>query len=90
MSDTADVTDPRWTPYLAELGRVAAVWSQLDWDINDFIWELANVSRAAGTAFTAQMIGPGPRFRCLISLLHLRKAPKEIIDDFNSISSKIE
>ena len=77
-------------PYFVAMGRVANAYSQLEFTINDAIWELANVERAIGVCLTAQMIGPGPRNRCLLALLNLRKAPKPILDQFNVISKKIE
>lgn len=44
----------------------------------------------AGTCLTSQMIGPGPRFRCLVSLLHFRNAPAALINEANSISSEAD
>jgi len=39
---------------------------------------------------TAQLIGPGPRFRCLAALFELRGVSPELIKAFNSLSSEAE
>jgi hypothetical protein len=76
--------------YFFALGDMAVRWSLFEFGINDAIWELANVSRMAGTCMTSQLIGPGPRFRCLVALLHLRETPQELIDEINSISGQAD
>jgi hypothetical protein len=77
-------------PYYYAIGTVASAWAEFEFSVNVAIWELANVSRMAGTCMTSQMIGPGPRFRCLVSLLHLRKVPCNLINAFNSLSAEAE
>jgi hypothetical protein len=86
----ADYEIPEFKPYLLAIGKLAARWSLFEFTVNDIIWELANLSPKAGTCLTAQMIGPGPRFRCLVALLHLRESPQEIIDSANEISSEAD
>ncbi|UPT95166.1 hypothetical protein J4G48_0039020 [Bradyrhizobium barranii subsp. apii] len=75
--------------YLA-LGKLSRHWAAFEYVLNDSIWELANVERLAGTCMTAQLIGPGPRFRCLASLFELRGVSPELIKAFNSLSSEAE
>jgi hypothetical protein len=77
-------------PYYHALEVVATAWAEFEFNVNDVIWELANIERMAGTCMTSQMIGPGPRFRCLVALLRLRNAPKELIDMMNSLSGEAE
>lgn len=77
-------------PFMIALGRLATAWSEYELHLNIYIWELANVEKIAGSCMTSQMIGPGPRLRCLLSLLELRKAPAEIINAFNSHATKAE
>jgi hypothetical protein len=77
-------------PYFTAIGKVANAYSQMEFSVNDAIWELANISRSAGVCMTAQMIGPGPRNRCLLALLKFRQAPLTMLDDFNVISRKME
>jgi hypothetical protein len=57
--------------------------------MNDAIWELANVSRSAGVCMTGQMIGPGPRIRCLSAPLKLGGALDERMVDFNRVFKRI-
>ncbi|HMF22104.1 MAG TPA: hypothetical protein VKG24_08260 [Pseudolabrys sp.] len=81
---------PKFDPYFIAIGRVANVYSQLEFKMNDAIWELANVARSAGVCMTAQMIGPAPRNRCLLALLKFRNASSALITEFNKIGTKIE
>jgi hypothetical protein len=81
---------PEFDPFYHEIGQLAVYWSEFEFAVNTAIWELANVSRMAGTCMTSQLIGPGPRFRCLVSLLNLREAPEPLIKAVNSLSSKAE
>jgi len=81
---------PKFDPYFTAIGRVANAYSQLEFKMNDAIWELANVARMAGVCMTAQMIGPAPRNRCLLALLEFRNASKALITEFNKIGKKIE
>jgi hypothetical protein len=75
--------------YIA-LGKLSRYWAAFEYVLNDAIWELANVERFAGTCMTAQLIGPGPRFRCLAALFELRGVSSELIKAFNSLSSEAE
>jgi hypothetical protein len=77
-------------PYFTAIGKLANAYSQLEFSVNDAIWELANVARSAGVCMTAQMIGPGPRNRCLLALLKFRKAPQTLLDEFNVVSRKMK
>ena len=80
----------KFDPYFTAIGRVANAYSQLEFKMNDAIWELANVARSAGVCMTAQMIGPAPRNRCLLALLKFRNASEALITEFNKIGKKIE
>jgi hypothetical protein len=77
-------------PFYLALGAVATGWAEYEFRLNDAIWHLANIERLAGTCITSQMIGPGPRFRCLAALLELRGTPKNLISDLNSHASRAE
>lgn len=81
---------PELHPYLIALGTLASRWALFEFNINDAIWELANVGRMAGTCITSQLIGPGPRFRCLVALLNLRGTPDNLLGQMNSISAEAE
>lgn len=81
---------PEFEPYQKLIGRLALAWAEFEFNLNDAIWELANVERMTGTCMTSQLIGPGPRYRCLVALLRLRNTPQDIIDKINSLSSDAE
>ena len=85
-----DAIDAKFEPYFTAIGKAANTYSHLEFSMNDAIWELANVARSAGVRMTAQMIGPGPRNRCLLALLKFRGASQSLIDDFNKIGRDIE
>ncbi|MFL9824238.1 hypothetical protein [Rhodoplanes sp. SY1] len=76
--------------HMLALGRVAAMWSDFEFVINETIWELSNVSRKAGACLTAQMIGPGPRFRALLSLVKLHGGSADLIKDLSKHARKAE
>jgi hypothetical protein len=82
--------DKAYEPFLIALGRLATVWAEYEMTINVRIWELANVEKAAGASITSQLIGPLPRFRCLLALLAYRNSPQALIDEFNSHASQAE
>jgi hypothetical protein len=82
--------NPELDPYLHAIGRLSWAWSIFEFTINEAIWELANVSRHAGTCMTSQLIGPGPRFRCLVALLNLREVPQNLINEINTLTSTAE
>jgi hypothetical protein len=90
MADSTEAYGPKFDPYFTAIGRVANAYSQLEFKMNDAIWELANVARSAGVCMTAQMIGPAPRNRCLLALLKFRNASQNLISEFNKIGNKIE
>ena len=81
---------PEIEPYYKLIGKLAITWAEFELSVNEAIWELANVTREAGTCMTSQFIGPGPRFRCLVSLLNLRKAPDALVKAINVLSGEAE
>jgi hypothetical protein len=81
---------PEFEPLYLALGKLSRHWSAFEYVLNDSIWELANVERFAGTCMTAQLIGPGPRFRCLAALFELRGVSPKLIKAFNSLSSEAD
>jgi hypothetical protein len=85
MSEEEDVADPRFQPYNAALGRMAGMWAQFEYHMNQAIWELANVERYAGACITAQIISPGQRFRTLLALLDLRGSNNNLWSEFNRL-----
>ncbi|HEV2603659.1 MAG TPA: hypothetical protein VGU24_08385 [Microvirga sp.] len=71
---------------MTALGHLCAIWSALEFHVDQVIWELANVERYAGACLTGQMIGPGPRGRALVALVGVRNGNKALIKDFNAFA----
>ena len=82
--------DDRFDEYVLAIGRVAMIWSQFEFFLSETIWELANVDRNVGACITAQMIGPNPRFKALVALMHFRGANQDLIGEMNSLSGKAQ
>jgi hypothetical protein len=77
-------------PYYRVIGELAVTWAEFETHLNLAIWELANVSKMAGTCMTSQLIGPGPRFCCFVALLNLRETPSKIVGNVNALSQRAE
>jgi hypothetical protein len=82
--------DPRFDPYMNAVGRIATLWAALEFNINEAIWELANVEAAAGACITSQIGSVGPRMRALISLVHFRKGNDNILRELATYMRAIE
>jgi hypothetical protein len=76
--------------HMTALGRVAAIWADLEFTIVEMIWELANVEREIGACITGQFIGPGPRIRALVSLIKIRGANPQLIAEFNKAAKCLD
>ena len=50
-----DWYDKRFDPYVIAVGRIANIWAQLEFNINQAIWELCNVETGAGACVTSQI-----------------------------------
>ncbi|HUK61600.1 MAG TPA: hypothetical protein VLV50_20370 [Stellaceae bacterium] len=70
----------------AQIGRVAVMWSSLEFSVAMCIWELAQVSYAPGACMTAQIVSFEGRLRALLALLKFRKAPQRLIDEVNAFA----
>ncbi|MGD0141609.1 MAG: hypothetical protein ABSC92_00460 [Rhizomicrobium sp.] len=82
--------DSRFDPYLVAVGRIAGIWAQLEFLINDAIWELANVEGGAGACLTAQIVSSNGRIKALVSLVHYRGARDELLKAFNKFGSDVD
>lgn len=81
---------PQAHPYYHLVGRVASEFALLEGMLDEIIWGLAGVPFEAGACITAQMIGPGPRFRAIATLCQYRDLPKpvweKVIDRMNKVT----
>ena len=57
--------------HYAALGKVADAWADLEFELDQLIWQLLRTPQALGACVTSQLIGLGPRIRALRSLVHL-------------------
>jgi len=85
-----DWYDARFDPYLIQVGRIATMWGDLEFAVNQSIWELANVEPSVGACLTAQLVTIGSRMRALLALLHFRDAEDELLKEFSRLDNKIE
>ena len=82
--------DPRWDDYLKAIGTVCMVWADLDFNIHEAIWELANVENNVGACITAQIVPPLSRFRALIALVHFRGGDEKLVKALNKLSLTVD
>jgi hypothetical protein len=61
------------------LGRVAASWAKLEYEICLSIWRLAAIDSATGACMTSQILGAGRLLETYIALAKLREIPKQIV-----------
>ena len=81
--------DPAFAEHMKWLGLVAAMWAELEYQINEAIWELANVERWAGACITSQIFSPSARMRALTALIRVRNGQTEDVKKFTSLSATI-
>jgi hypothetical protein len=87
---TPDWYDVRFDPYCLAVGRIAGIWAQLEFIINQAIWELANVEVGVGACLTAQIVIIGSRMRALLSLLDYRGASESNLKLLRKLTRDIE
>jgi len=87
------MADPEFDLAIAEhmkwLGLVAAIWAELEYQINEAIWELSNIERWAGACITSQIFSPSARMRALVALIRVRNGAEEDVKKFTSLTPSI-
>jgi hypothetical protein len=78
--------DEVFDPYCLMVGRISTLWAGFENDLDQLIAELANVEAAAGACLTAQMIGPGARFRAIIALIRFRGLDKTELAKWDTLA----
>ncbi|MGE8131657.1 hypothetical protein ACQKQD_32360 [Methylobacterium sp. NPDC080182] len=81
--------NPAFDEIVKAVGRVACMYSDVEFHISETIWMLMNVERQIGACLIAQSVGPGPRFRALRSLLAVREAPDEVIKATREMGERV-
>ena len=66
--ETGDILDAHYKA----VGKCISGWSMLEFDIDAFIWELADVIQPLGACITSQLISIGARIRVLRALVETR------------------
>lgn len=64
--------------HMREVGRVAAAWAALEFQMDFLIWKLAEVEQMLGACITTQLTTTSARIRVLVALLRLREGPDEL------------
>jgi hypothetical protein len=82
--------DPRWGPYKEALGSLCMIWADLDSNIHEAIWELANLDVNVGACITSQIFPTFPRFRALGALVHLRGGNPSLMKAVSNLSATVE
>jgi hypothetical protein len=90
MTENPKWRDPRFNEYMQAVGWIAASWAQLEFKINQAIWELSNVDVGAGACVTAQIVPITSRLRALISLIDYRMGSDEITKSLNNFYREID
>ena len=72
MAHIVAPADPAYDSQFAAVGRLVDKWAQLEFAIDQAIWQLANVEQMLGACITAQLIGVNGRLQALRSLLQAR------------------
>lgn len=74
--------------HFAALGKVAASWAMLEYEIDYRCWKLAGLPSDLGACFTAQIMGPSKKLEVLTSLLNLFEL-SETASALNKMNGKI-
>lgn len=85
-----DWRDKRFDPYMQQVGWITAIFSHLDFAVDQAIWEFANIEQATGACITLQIVSIGMKMNALISLVHFRGGTKQILKDYEQLSQKIQ
>lgn len=85
-----DWYDPRFDPYLVAVGRISGMFAQLEFNVNQALWEFANVEAGAGACITTQIASVGARLRALIALVDYRGGSRELLKVYGKLSDDID
>jgi len=89
MARTAAPSDPKYDPHFAAAGRLVETWAQLEFRIDQAIWELAGVEQMFGACITAQLIGVNGRLRALRALVRLRGGSDALIRELGTFAGSL-
>ena len=70
-------------PIYSLVGRVASAWAHLEHALDLIIWDLSEIDPQRTACITAQMLGAGPRYKAVYSLLQQRNT-----DEFRQLGEE--
>lgn len=73
----------------AEMGLLASDWAMLEFEVNELIWQLANVTPVLGACVTAQIFNINNRLLAVISLMRVRGFDEKFVDEINRFMSNV-
>jgi hypothetical protein len=89
MNDSQQTTSSM-TQYCLAVGYISTTWAALERSIDELTWELAGTTPEMGACITAQMIGPGPRLKALLSLVREWKTDEITLAKFHRFAKSVE
>jgi hypothetical protein len=89
MAHIVAPADPAYDSQFAAVGRLVDKWAQLEFAIDQAIWQLANVEQMLGACITAQLIGVNGRLQALRSLLQARGASEPTIKKVGTFAGSL-
>lgn len=89
MAHTRDMGDPKYDSHFAAIGRLADIWALLEFEIDQAIWEFAEVEQMYGACITAQLIGINGRLRALASLVKIRTGNEDLAKKVNIFAADV-
>ncbi len=76
-------------PLYEKIGRVAALWAELEHILDQMIWDLAKGEPPAISCITGQIMGSSGRFRAIKALCELRNMPQNLADQIKKLDQPI-
>lgn len=73
-------------PYYVTIGKISSRWSMIEQQVDDAIWQLADVDPEKGACITSQIASVEYRLRSLISLVTLLGGSEELIGKLNTFT----
>lgn len=75
-------------PHYAAMGKVADAWADLEFEIDQVIWQFLQTHQSLGACVTAQMVSIHPRMNALRSLARLWEVSEEAIAELGRFYGK--
>lgn len=88
-----DEPDPSLFPFLqtdhaVAIANAIAAWARFEYEIDEFIWELACLEPEQGACLTAQFQTVATRFNAFIALARVQKITEQHVKRINSMRAR--